>query len=99
MKQVLRYAIPVKTNCFELFAHAHKDNVNESQKPGVDRIPYECGLVYIGETGRNKTNCEKAEQDKSAVGKRTWTYDHGIKWDEATILAIDSHKFSRKMVN
>jgi hypothetical protein len=71
--------------------------VNESQKPGVYRIPYECGLVYIGETGRNKTNCEKSEQDKSAAGKRTWTYDHGIKWDEATNLAIDSHKFSRKM--
>ena len=39
------------------------------QKPGVYRIPCECGLVYIGETGRNlslrlkehKTNCEKAE--------------------------------------
>jgi predicted GIY-YIG superfamily endonuclease len=51
--------------------------VNESQKPGVYRIPCECGLVYIGETGRNlsvrlkehKTNCEKAEQDKSAVAK------------------------------
>ena len=26
----------------------HKDNVNESQKPGVYRIPCECGLVYIG---------------------------------------------------
>jgi hypothetical protein len=59
----------------------HKDNVNESQKPGVYRIPCECGLVYIGETGRNlsvrlkehKTNCEKAEQDKSAVAKHTWT--------------------------
>ena len=83
----------------------HKDSVNESQKPGVYRIPCECGLVYIGETGRNlsvrlkehKTNCEKAEQDKSAVAKHTWTYDHRIKWDEATILAIDSHKFSRKM--
>ena len=83
----------------------HKDNVNESQKPGVYRIPCECGLVYIGETSRNlsvrlkehKTNCEKAEQDKSALAKHTWTYDHRIKWDEATILAIDSHKFSRKM--
>jgi hypothetical protein len=83
----------------------HKDNVNEFQKPGVYRIPCECGLVYIGETGRNlsvclkehKTNCEKAEQDKSAVAKHTWTYDHRIKWDEATILAIVSHTFSRKM--
>jgi predicted GIY-YIG superfamily endonuclease len=71
----------------------------------VYRIPCECGLVYIGETGRNlsvrlkehKTNCEKAEEDKSAVAKHTWTYDHRIKWDEATILAMDSHKFSRKM--
>ena len=79
----------------------HKDSVNESQKPGVYRIPCECGLVYIGEiygeTGRNlsvrlkehKTNCEKAEQDKSAVpvAKHTWTYDHRIKWDEATIFS------------
>ena len=72
---------------------------------GVYRIPCECGVVYIGETGRNlsvrlkehKMNCEKAEQDKSAVAKHTWTYDHRKKWDEATILAIDSHKFSRKM--
>jgi hypothetical protein len=83
----------------------HKDNVNESQKPDVYRIPCECCLVYIGETGRNlsvrpkenKTNCEEAEQDKSAVAKHTWTYDHRTKWDEATILVIDSHKFSRTM--
>jgi hypothetical protein len=59
----------------------------------------------LGETGWNlsihlkehKTNCEKAEQDKSAVAKHTCTYDHRIKWDEPTILVIDSHKFSRKM--
>ena len=31
----------------------HKDSVNEFQKPSVYRIPCECGLVYIGETGRN----------------------------------------------
>ena len=31
----------------------HKDTVNEFQKPGVHRIPCECGLVYVGETGRN----------------------------------------------
>jgi hypothetical protein len=33
---------------------------------------------------------------KSAVAKHTWTYDHRIKWDEATILAIDNHKFSHR---
>ena len=41
----------------------------------------------------HKTNCEKAELDKSAVAKHAWTYDHRIKWDEANILAIDSHRF------
>ena len=57
----------------------HKDSVNEFQKPGVYRIPCECGLVYIGETGRNlslrlkehKTNCEKAELEKSAAAKHS----------------------------
>ena len=65
----------------------HKDSVNEFQKPGVYRIPCESGLVYIGETGRNlslrlkehKTNCEKAELEKSAVAKHSWTNDHRIK--------------------
>ena len=69
------------------------------------RIPCECGLVYIGETGRNlslrlkehKTNCEKAELEKLAVAKHSWTNDHRIKWNEASILATESHKFSRKM--
>ena len=81
------------------------DLVNEFQKLGVYRIPCECGLVYIGETGRNlslrlkehKTNCEKAELEKSAVAKHSWTNDHRIKWNEAFILATESHKFSRKM--
>ena len=61
--------------------------MNEFQKPGVYRIPCEYGLVYIGETGRNlsirrkenKTICEKAQLDKSAVAKHTWTYDDRIK--------------------
>ncbi len=47
------------------------------------RIPCECGLLYIGETGGNlskclkehKTNCEKAELDKLAVAKHAWTYE------------------------
>ena len=83
----------------------HKDRDNEFQKPGLYRIPYECGLVYIGETGQNlslrlkehKTNCKKAELEKSAVAKRSWANDHRIKWKEATILATDNHKFSRRM--
>ena len=50
-------------------------------------------FTSIGETGRSllslrfkehKNNCEK------------WANDRCIKWNEATILAIDNHKFSRK---
>ena len=57
-------------------------------------------LVYIGETGRNlslhlkkyNTNCETAGLEKPAV-----TNHHRIKWNEASILATESRKFSRKM--
>ena len=68
------------------------------------RIPFECGLVYIGETGRNlslrlkehKTNCEKAELEKSALAKHSWSNDHRIEWNETSILVTESHKFSCK---
>ena len=33
----------------------------------------------------HKTNCEKAELEKSAVAKHSWTNDHRIKWNEASI--------------
>ncbi len=48
---------------------------------------FNCSLLRLK---KHKTNCEKAELDKSAVAKHAWTYDHRIKWDEANILAIDS---------
>ena len=35
----------------------------------------------------HKTNCEKVELEKSAVAKDSWTNDHRIKWNEASILA------------
>ena len=91
----------MKANCLDLFAHI-RTALNEFQKPGVYRIP--CGLVYIGETGRNlslrlkehKTNCENAELEKSAVAKHFWTNDHRMKWNEASILEIEGYKFSCK---
>ena len=80
----------------------HEDRITEFQKPGVYRIPGQCGLVYIGKTGRNlslglkehKTNCEKAELE--TVAKHSCTNEHLVKWNEAIILAMDNHKFSRK---
>ena len=31
------------------------------------------------------------------MAKHSWTNDHRIKWNEASILATGSHKLSRKM--
>ena len=45
----------------------------------------------------HKTNCDKAELEKSAVTKHSWTNDHRIKWNEESILATESQKFSRTM--
>ena len=39
----------------------------------------------------------KPNSKKSAVAKHSWSNDPRIKWNEATILAMDNHKFSRKM--
>ena len=84
----------------------HKDSVNEFQKPGVYRIPFECVwyiLVKLAEISHyvlkniRLTNCEKAELEKSAVAKHSWTNDHRIKWNEASILATESQKFSREI--
>ena len=83
----------------------HKDNVNESQKPGVCRIPCECGLVYVCEAGRglsvrlgeHRTSCDGAERDGSAVDKHAWTCDHRMGWDGAIILEIECREFSRGM--
>jgi hypothetical protein len=37
----------------------HKDNINESQKLRLYRIPCECGLVYIGEMYNHRINGTK----------------------------------------
>ena len=44
--------IIAKTNCFDLFAHIRTALVNFRNLVYVTH-PCECGLVYIGETGRN----------------------------------------------
>jgi hypothetical protein len=81
-----------KTNCFELFAHIRTTWMNlRSLVCTAFLVNLHCWDLSKS-LKQHKTNCEKAEQDKSAVAKHTWTYDRRIKWDEATILAIDSSK-------
>ena len=77
---------------------SHKD------KTGVYRIPCECGLVYIGETGRNLTIrqkehhncCVKEKCEISAIAKHAWTYDHRINWDKSVLLAPVDKYFAWK---
>ena len=74
---------------------SHKDKTDANQKPAVYRIPCECGLVYIGETGGNLTirqkqhhNCCVNEKcDKSAIAKHAWMHDHRTNWDKSVLLA------------
>ena len=44
-------------------------------------------------------NCKKAALAISAVAEHSWTNDHHNKWNEVSILATDSQKFSHKMEN
>ena len=100
-----RYAILVKTNCFDLFAHIRIELLNFRN---LVCTAFPVNVVWftslrLAEISHYvlkniyKTNCEKAELEISAVAKHSWTNDHRIKWNEATILAIDNHKFSRKI--
>ena len=100
-KEAFNYTILVKTNCFDLSAHKRIALTNFRNPVctafHVNVVWYI--LVKLAEISHYvlKNNCEKAELEKSAVAKHSWTNDHRIKWNETSILATESHKFSRKM--
>ena len=86
----------MKTNCFHLFAHKRIKLLNFRN---LVCTAFLANVVWFTSATlkENKTNREKAELGKSAVSKYSWTNGHRIKWNEATILAMDNQKFSRKM--
>ena len=55
----------------------HNDRVNEFQKPVVNRIPCECGLVYIGL--KNIEVIKREPISKSQLCLNSWTNDYRIK--------------------
>ena len=71
----------------------------------VYRIPCECGLIYIGETGRNlemrQTEhlafSQKSLKEKSTVAKHTWELDDAFKWKESKLITPVSNYFARKL--
>ena len=59
-------------------------------------------LVKLAEISLNVLKNIRLIARKLSLINRLWLnmlglHDHRIKWDEANILAIDSHRFSRKM--
>jgi hypothetical protein len=75
----------------------------KTKTPGVYRIPWECGKVYIGQTGRSVDTRLKEHQrhirlehpDKSAVAEHTVDLGHHIQFHETSILATKTRYMDR----
>ncbi|XP_022110020.1 uncharacterized protein LOC110989744 [Acanthaster planci] len=73
---------------------SHKDRQDPQRRPGVYRIPCQCGKVYIGETGKDlptrinkhKARGRKGELDESSIIKHSHTEDHHINWNQAELI-------------
>jgi hypothetical protein len=73
------------------------------QTPGVYQIPCECGLSYVGETGRtietrikeHRRHFRLGQIEKSAVAEHSITEDHAIHWDKARVLCHSNHYWER----
>ena len=73
--------------------HTHKDTHPHNKKAGVNKIPCECGKVYIGETGRNmdtrlkehKTSFRLSEWEKLAIVKHA-QHEHRIMWYDTQLI-------------
>lgn len=63
--------------------------------PGIYRIPCECGMVYIGQSGRSidrrlkehERHIRLLQPDKSAVAEHSLEHDHIIRWQDTKILS------------
>ncbi|XP_022090938.1 cholesterol 24-hydroxylase-like [Acanthaster planci] len=92
-KQGIRVFHTAPLQLHNLFT-SHKDRQDPQRRPGVYRIPCQCGKVYIGETGRDlptrinehKTHGRKGELEKSSIIKHSHTEDHQINWSQAELV-------------
>ena len=84
---------------------SHKDRQDPQRRPGVYRIPCQCGKVYIGETGRDlptrlnehRAHGRKGEIDKSSIIKHSHTEDHQINWSQAKLITSIKHWYPRRI--
>ncbi|XP_022111524.1 uncharacterized protein LOC110990735 [Acanthaster planci] len=92
-------------NKIQATLQSHKDKQDPKTKPGVYRIPCECGKVYIGETGRGLTtrlNEHRAhgrwgDLEKSAIIKHSSTEDHQVHWQQAHLIANIEQWYPRRV--
>ena len=84
---------------------SHKDRQDPLRRPGVYRIPCQCGKVYIGETGRDlttrinehKAHGRKGELEKSSIIKHSHTEDHQINWSQAELITSIERWYPRRI--
>ena len=83
-----------------------KDAVNPAKQDGVlYRIPYECGKVYIGETGRSMQerikehdrDIQLAGTQTSAVSEHAHDTGHYPIWNEVKFIDWDPHWYTRRI--
>ncbi|XP_030841919.1 uncharacterized protein LOC115924186 [Strongylocentrotus purpuratus] len=85
--------------------HSHKDKHPSNKRPGVYKIPCDCGKVYIGETGRDfdtrlkehKTHHRRSDWDKSAIVKHAQQELHRIHWDKSHLITNIRHWHTRRV--
>jgi hypothetical protein len=71
--------------------------------PGVYRVPCECGLVYIGQTGRciairvkeHQRNIRLMQLDKSALAEHGFNHSHRILLQDTEILSTKTGYLDR----
>ena len=68
------------------------------------KVPCECGAVYIGKTGCNlQTRLQENKSDvfnrntKNSIATYVMENDHKIQWEEAQVIASESHLTKRKV--
>ncbi|PSN50520.1 hypothetical protein C0J52_14373, partial [Blattella germanica] len=69
-------------------------NEQQANKNCVYNVPCECGIIYIGKTGRplqtrineHKRNTRNGATQESKLAEHSWETGHRIQWEEYNIV-------------